>query len=142
MSAMSEITRNDDRLLARLQSIVSDIILASERSGDELISTATEYADMLATLEEQIRKTRVDRTFLEYVASDKHKDMEGQPYLDTEEFNELIVEVAEVANMRAKEGLLEPILQHLVADSKARKGSMAVRCSYVSSLIRYDISVS
>ncbi|KAK6517947.1 hypothetical protein TWF506_005116 [Arthrobotrys conoides] len=134
MSAMSEITRNDDRLLARLQSIISDILLASERSGDEIISTATEYAEMLATLEEQIIKTRVDRTFLEYVASyseGNQKEMEGAPYIDRDEFDELIIEVAEVAGMRAKEGLLEPILEHLVAEGKGRNGSMAVRCAYI-----------
>lgn len=132
MSAMSEITRNDDRLLARLQSTISDILLASERDGDEVISAATEYAEMLATLEEQIIKTRVDRTFLEYVCDEeKHREMEGAPYIDREEFDELIVEVAEVAGMRAKEGLLEPILEHLVAEGKGRRGSMAVRCAYV-----------
>ncbi|KAK6358350.1 hypothetical protein TWF730_007694 [Orbilia blumenaviensis] len=132
MSAMSEITRNDDRLLARLQIMISDILLASERSGDELISTATEYADMLATLEEQIIKTRVDRTFLEYVASSgEHDEMEGAPYIDHSEFEELIVEVAEVAGMRAKEGLLEPILEHLVAEGKGRKGNMEARCGYI-----------
>ncbi|KAK6348290.1 hypothetical protein TWF718_006096 [Orbilia javanica] len=132
MSAMSEITRSDDRLLARLQSIISDIIVASEKSGDEVISTATEYAEMLATFEEQIVKTRIDRAFLEYVSdSEKHGEIEGAPYIDREEFDELIVEVAEVAGMRAKEGLLEPILEHLVAEGKGRKGSMAVRCAYI-----------
>ncbi|KAK6501626.1 hypothetical protein TWF481_009461 [Arthrobotrys musiformis] len=135
MSGMSEITRGDDRVLARLQSMISDILLASERDGEEVITAATEYADMLATIEEQIIKTRIDRTFLEYVASsyapDEGREMEGTPYIDREEFDELIVEVAEVAGMRAKEGLLEPILERLVAEGKGRKGSMAVRCAYI-----------
>ncbi|KAF3924852.1 hypothetical protein ABW21_db0204495 [Orbilia brochopaga] len=131
MSAMSEVTRNDDRLLARLQSILSDILLASESTGDDLISAATEYADMLATLEEQIIKTRLDHTFLKHVVAADTAEMEGQPYLDAEEFNELIVEVAAVASMRAKEGLLQPILQNLISDSKSKTGSIAQRCGYI-----------
>ncbi|KAJ6263235.1 hypothetical protein Dda_1796 [Drechslerella dactyloides] len=134
-SAMSEVTRNDDRLLARLQSMTSDILLASESTGDDLISAATEYADMLATLEEQIIKTRLDHTFLKHVVSANMDEMEGQPYLDAEEFNELIVEVAAVANMRAKEGLLQPILQNLVSDSKSKTGSIAQRCGYILSTL-------
>ncbi|EPS38240.1 hypothetical protein H072_7961 [Dactylellina haptotyla CBS 200.50] len=132
MSAMSEATRNDDRLLARLQTMMSDILLASESDGEELISTASEYADMLAVLEEQVIKTRVDRTFLNYVATNADSgEMEGQPYLDTQEFNELLEEVEVVASMRAKEGLLQPILQHLTSDNKLKIGTMAQRCNYI-----------
>ncbi|KAK6341251.1 hypothetical protein TWF696_008336 [Orbilia brochopaga] len=131
MSAMSEVTRNDDRLLARLQSMISDILLASESTGDDLITAASEYADMLATLEEQIIKTRLDHTFLKHVVTVNTAEMEGQPYLDAEEFNELMVEVAAVASMRAKEGLLQPILQNLISDSKSKTGSIAQRCNYI-----------
>ncbi|KAF3915333.1 hypothetical protein AA313_de0204662 [Arthrobotrys entomopaga] len=139
MSAMSEATRNDDRLLARLQTIISDILLATESGGgEEAISAASEYADMLATLEEQIIKTRVDRTFLESVAkstttagSSNSGEMEGQSFLDVQEFNELMEEVEVVASMRAKEGLLQPILAHLTGDEKVKTASMAQRCSYI-----------
>ncbi|EWC47027.1 hypothetical protein DRE_03789 [Drechslerella stenobrocha 248] len=131
-SAMSEMTRSDDRLLARLQSMISDLILASESTGDTLISAATEYAEMLAILEEQIIKTRLDHTFLNSVLADEDiDDMEGQPYLDVQEFNDLVVEIPAVASMRAKEGLLQPILQHLVSDSKSKNGSIAQRCGYI-----------
>ncbi|KAK6543844.1 hypothetical protein TWF694_000572 [Orbilia ellipsospora] len=140
MSAMSEATRNDDRLLARLQTMISDILLATESSGEEAISAASEYADMLAMLEEQIIKTRVDRTFLESVgkattAVGESEEMEGQPFLDVQEFNELMEEVEVVASMRAKEGLLQPILAHLTSDEKSKMGSMAQRCSYILSAL-------
>ncbi|KAF3938295.1 hypothetical protein ABW19_dt0207808 [Dactylella cylindrospora] len=131
MSAMSEITRTDDRLLARLQSIVSDILLASESGGQDLIADASQYADILATLEEQIIKTRIDRVFYNYVANANLEEMEGQPYLDVQELNDLMVEVADVAGMRAKEGLLQPIMQHLTSDNKLKTGSMAQRCNYI-----------
>ncbi|KAF3906320.1 hypothetical protein ABW20_dc0103475 [Dactylellina cionopaga] len=135
MSAMLELTRNDDRLLARLQTIISDILLASESNGDDLIILASEYAETLAHLEEQTIKTRLDRTFLKYVANADTEEMEGLPYLDAQEFNDLIVEVADVANMRAKEGLLQPILQYLSSDNESKTGNIAQRCAYISNTL-------